>query len=800
MERRLAATQRKKELQKAIASTGAAAATTGALMLSRGRTKPVDNEPEKSSPSPSVLSESKIKLTLQQKRARDVMIFSKCVVEQAGLLLWHYMGTGKTLTAIAIAENVAFRVLVFCPSYLKYVWEAELVKWGATKAKYSIHGYDDAAGVATALADEDESVAKRLVIVDEVQNVLVREQFLLMGLVKNAEMRLLLSGTPINQMQDLGLLMSILKGRDDKMTQADFTRKYTQTNYVNLFIKKAFKLSGEILDTFFGWLMIMLDTNLIVLFSGSLLPLGSFLFDLFGYNRNATKWDTLAIAQKLKDYVSFVADPGGNSDGEDGFPALLLQTVRVPLSKDQMELSDRWMIGRLTSQEVARLGIANSLFGMYFVQPSQIANNNEFQERGRSLGMYHPTNAIHSSKGEMLAQIVRMIHARKEKAMIYTSLLTDCGVLGVEHVLKHCKIDYVFMDSRATDQERQAANKRFNSGDVSFMINYNVAEGFSLFECMYVIFVEPVVGNVAKYQQIIARARRLTSHRHLPKEKQWVRVIHLISTIEKPDMVRAKLLQVLEGVIKVNDNTGKYYQNAAQVAQVRLKNNKKAKSGRTYSESQLEDGGRAMYQGRFDIFKASGDYDSKGNIIQDTEATAIFKMILSQFAAPFLNATRKPSEFIEIKRMRDKEGNSTNIGQTGQLENFGRTAFSTSSSRMQYVLTHSVRPILLAMRLLIMPKVFMKEFRRWWKGYADAEENEKTKFALGEAGGVSERFSSYTPDEISQANLSNQMGALQDIIDKVAQLNIQKDEYPHCVRCLTWPEHSHGCQKTISAA
>lgn len=76
--------------------------------------------------------------------SRNVLNYKPEEYQEAGIrfgLLHHYhilgdeMGLGKTYQAIALAELVAKRTLIVCPSYLKFNWLAELIKFRKLKDK-----------------------------------------------------------------------------------------------------------------------------------------------------------------------------------------------------------------------------------------------------------------------------------------------------------------------------------------------------------------------------------------------------------------------------------------------------------------------------------------------------------------------------------------------------------------------------------------------------------------------------------------------------------------------------------------
>jgi hypothetical protein len=779
----------------------------------------------------------KTSLRFNQKHARDVMVMSKCLIDKRALLLWHYMGTGKTLTALAIAQNFNVPVLVICPAYLKYVWEDQIKIWGATPNKYTIAAYSE----YDVILRMRTANRRLMVIVDEVQNCLKQENLRVMGVVKQCDVRLLLSGTPINRMQDLGLLLTALKGPTDTLTQLKFIQMYSRTNYLYLFISKGLKLSQELLNNFFGWTMLVFNTGLVTFFRHSLLFWAGLFWDISNFEQQTVQWNVEKLSEDMKDYVSFVADPGGNSDAEDGFPRKIVQTLRVPLSKPQLNLADRWLLGNLTQDEVVKLGIADSTMGFYFVQPSQVANNSQFEARGRGIGMYHADAVGQSSKGIMLQRLLRKLYSDGDKCMIYSSITSKCGYDGVIEILDEMKIPYCKMDSRDTNEGRRNANKsfnsigsgrqkkKFNSGGPVVMVNYDVAEGFSLYECMAVVFIEPILNDVAKYQQIIARARRLDSHEHLPKERQQVIVYHLVSTMPKIGKFATGVIDAVEGMLlgASNELVAKYEQEY-EMSKFGGKVNKLGdrekliESNGQYQNSK----GKLLktkdaVKGDFDENLMAAPRDEPENFWDFTlraseagkkQVTNVVRMQINGL----INSQRPPGYYMRpVSEMKLNQTLQTTYRSGKASFTIGPTSVysqmiglvpkhlldklasdetgESGKERTVRLFVHSLKPIVMIIKLLLFPKTQMEKLRKWWRGYTNAEETAKLKFALD--GEQVREPENYTPDEITMGRLMRQMRALESLIDTIGQKNIQKEEYPRCVKCLTpWPESRIGCQ------
>ena len=75
-------------------------------------------------------------LTIVQQKVLSNMLFSKCKRKNSGMLLNHFMGTGKTRAAITIARNsipgMASKLIIVGPEGLDETWKEEMEIWNAS--------------------------------------------------------------------------------------------------------------------------------------------------------------------------------------------------------------------------------------------------------------------------------------------------------------------------------------------------------------------------------------------------------------------------------------------------------------------------------------------------------------------------------------------------------------------------------------------------------------------------------------------------------------------------------------------
>jgi hypothetical protein len=187
-------------------------------------------------------ADTKIQLFSYQRLLRD---FMGSQTPYRGVLIYHGLGSGKTCSAIAIAESLKMErdICVLIPASLRSNWESEFVKCGnanyANKTKlaekYTFIHYN---GLNQRIANSWGSNVfnHKLIIIDEVHNFISQvyngghiANRIYDILMRSTDTRfVLLSGTPIvNYPYEIALLFNLLRGYIKKFT---LKVRYQNTN------------------------------------------------------------------------------------------------------------------------------------------------------------------------------------------------------------------------------------------------------------------------------------------------------------------------------------------------------------------------------------------------------------------------------------------------------------------------------------------------------------------------------------------------------------------------------------------
>lgn len=139
---------------------------------------------------------------------------------QRGLILWHHMGTGKTITGLAwlyhIMTNYSENYYIFCPPLITSSWTSNAEKMGITLDKKRILNYLD---LKIMIETNSNKIKKAYLVFDEVHNLVPivrqlttesRSYTSINNYLTSSEKLLLLTGTPFSQNKsDLAILINL---------------------------------------------------------------------------------------------------------------------------------------------------------------------------------------------------------------------------------------------------------------------------------------------------------------------------------------------------------------------------------------------------------------------------------------------------------------------------------------------------------------------------------------------------------------------------------------------------------------
>lgn len=416
------------------------------------------------------------------------------------LLVYHGLGSGKSLSALAAAEAAKkmygddYGIAV--PASLRGNFQKEVDKF-TTDSSPEIMSYTGL-GMGKKFKKPPDTV-----IYDEaarLRNPNAASTQAAMETARNAKRVMLLTGTPItNEPSDLAPLVSMLQGKS--VDPDSFAERYVG-------YKKVY-------PGWWGWLR-------------GIKP---------GVRPSIKNEKELRALLKGKvDYQPSKTPEGVNINEE---------TVRVPLSDAQQKIQHAirtrvppgflWKLDQefpLSKDELARLN--SFLSGMRQVSLS----TQMFRADKNPLKAFDQSAKLQTA----LANLKKTLDADpRKKAIIYSNFI-DSGVKPYAAALEREKILYGMFHGSMPVKARQQALKDYNEGRLrALLLGPAAAEGISTKGTNLIQLLDPH-WNEARLQQAQGRGLRFDSHAGLPEDLKDVQVQRYLSTSQDPTLVGKWLL------------------------------------------------------------------------------------------------------------------------------------------------------------------------------------------------------------------------------------------------------------------
>jgi len=412
-----------------------------------------------------------VKLLEHQERVR------KKINKEPGLLLYHGLGSGKTLSSIAIAESLGGKASVVVPAALRENYRKELANYvHKPRAKYDIKSYEQA---SKKLDPSD------VVIFDEAHR-LGRTDSSRSRLAKQVSGKaVLLTGTPIRNepSEALPLLQAIAKDRPIPRNAVEFDKQFVGTRKINpgFFARLRGVKPGE--ERF-----IRNKSGLASLVRGRV-------------DYQESKGEFPEVSHSVKE-VQMSPDQTGIYEGLLNVNPSLAYKVRANLPPSKKE-----------SQQLNAF-----LSGIRQVSNDPLTYNQKIQ--GRPNERSPKIRAMFSSLTHKLAD-------PEHKALVYSNYL-QAGVMPLAEELRAAGVPHAVFHGGISDKQRKQIVQDYNDGKIKvLLISGAGAEGLDLKGTRSVQVMEPH-WNSARIRQVVGRAVRNRSHAHLPAGQRHVEVEHYV--------------------------------------------------------------------------------------------------------------------------------------------------------------------------------------------------------------------------------------------------------------------------------
>jgi SNF2 family DNA or RNA helicase len=397
------------------------------------------------------------------------------------MLLYHGLGSGKTLSSIAATEGMNTDVVV--PASLRPNYRKELKKFTTTPEDRHVMSYEAA---SKGLHPKDA------LVVDEAHRLGGQDTVRSQALVKAApeyKKRILLTGSPLrNQPYELAPLIHILdpKNRDVPLDPDAFTSKFVDEH----------RIDPGIIDR--------------VIFGMS--P---------GVTRRAKNLG--AIRKAVHGHVDY------QPPGTENFPTRKDTIVRTPMSDDQRDVYDA--VSNKANPDIARKIRSN-----FPLSRSEGGNLNAFLTGPRIASTTtrpYGGQSVTPKLQKVLENIERGSRDDPNYKSIAHSSYLEGGLDDLSNLLNERKISHGVFKGGLTDKERAKLVDDYNEGRIKHLLLSDAgAEGLDLKGTKAVHLLTPQ-WNTPRESQVTGRAIRFGSHAHLPEDQRHVNVYHYRSVMPK---------------------------------------------------------------------------------------------------------------------------------------------------------------------------------------------------------------------------------------------------------------------------
>lgn len=423
----------------------------------------------------------------QQKRVAERISNPK----QHGLLVYHGLGSGKTLSSILAAKTLNAQSTVVTPASLQDNFKKEVKKAKVPLNKFTVKSYEK-------FIRDPKSTKTDLLIVDEahkLKNSSSKRSKALNFDSNNYSKVLLLTGSPIqNSPSEIAPLINIVSGQNRlPLNETAFNKRYVK-RYID---------TPNIFERIFSNEKPKLVTGI------------------------HNKEDFTKRVRGLVDY---------HEPTKTDFPTVKEKNVEVDLNDHQVRLYNYF------EQKLPR-SLKDKI--KYSLPPTKQESPalNSFFSAVRQISNTPKAFSLNgvSEVSPKIKSVAHNVTNSKNQSIVYSNYL-ESGLEDISNQLTKNKVSHgVFTGSLSSKEKTKLVNK-YNSGRIkTLLLSSSGGEGLDLKNTREVHILEPHF-NKSKIDQVVGRAARFQSHTALPENKRDVTVYNYTSRLP---LKRETLLQKL---------------------------------------------------------------------------------------------------------------------------------------------------------------------------------------------------------------------------------------------------------------
>ncbi len=402
---------------------------------------------------------------------------------ESRMLLYHTLGSGKTLASLAAGERAGDPMLAITPAAVRPQFQAEHAKFTDGETPLAVESY-------ARLAQGGVKPAPTMVV-DEahrLRNPAAKQTIAAEAAAAQARHLYLLSGSPIvNQPQDLAPLITMLTRQ--RMTPQDFASRFVGQKRVN--------------PGWLGWLRGVKPTTTPIM-------------------KNKSEFRDM-----LRGHIDYHAPAQPNVDVKTENVETEMGGQQEQLYRafwDQLPTLMRWKLQRDYPMDQSELKRLTS----FLSGPRQVGLSTLPFQKGKA----DPLKAFAESPKlqEAFKRLQTTLTDPAARAVVASNFVR-AGLEPYAAKLRAEKIPYTLFDGTLSDAERTQVVNDYNAGKQRVMLLGPAgSEGLSLKGTRLMQLLDPH-WNAARGEQTIGRGARLNSHLHLPTADRNMQVQRFYSRL-----------------------------------------------------------------------------------------------------------------------------------------------------------------------------------------------------------------------------------------------------------------------------
>lgn len=459
-----------------------------------------------------------------------------------GLVVDHYLGTGKTFLALGLAErHPSKKIVLLVPRFLRSHWQKNMEIYGVKDVKrYNIVSHSDPEILINSdltntivIIDESHRLINQLNSYDPTISALYSKLYLK---IRSANKILSLTGTPIYaDISDIAYQLNLVAKEElIPFNRSEFRKQFTKIDQNKAFIRGHLAESQMISPSLVitgSFAAATLGASIPVTMATSVAGLLTPYFiksswPINDYSLRSVKIDEMKnISTKYITYYDF------SKMNFDDYPSKNISYKDVDYNSLQLDFLMRFADARLTTEEIVMLQKDEPV--QQTVDYIQL-NNSKIQEtiktktgNGREIG-----NFIYKKAGEengfiypsKFAQALKLMNETTRPIVVYSHFYHNGILLFKQYLDAKGYSNYAILDPDLSSGDFEKIITNYNNGNIKFLlIHPEITEGVSLKGTGQMHILEPSFNKSAQ-DQIIGRVVRYKSHSHLPKDERNVNV------------------------------------------------------------------------------------------------------------------------------------------------------------------------------------------------------------------------------------------------------------------------------------